>query len=519
MSDVALGGSAAPAGLSRVLGIAVYAAVVLVLGYAAFTLYLDGQALYGALILAVMAGFALIFGFRRFYFGRFIFPGVAAIAIFIAFPVLYTVYLGFTNYSSFNLLSFERAREVQLSQKVVDTSTERPFALVAEAGGGYRVFFPAKEGEGGFLSAPVPLDGSGSKVSAEKIATAPADLMAVRNAIKLRKEIAKIAVTLPDGTELHAAGIRDFAEVRPEYVEQADGTLKNTSDGSVLTPDQSKGFYVTADGKTVAPGWRVNVGLANFERIFTSAGIRAPMVTIFIWTVVFATLSVGLTFVLGLVLAVILQWPHLRFKGVYRVLLILPYAVPAFISILVFRGLFNQNFGEINMILSALFGVRPNWFTDGGLARSMLVIVNVWLGYPYMMLLAMGFLQSVPEDHKKAAALEGASALRVFFTITLPQIIPPFLPLLIASFAFNFNNIVLILLLTRGLPDIPGTLIPAGQTDILGSFTYRIAFMDSGQQFGLAGAISFLIFVVVGALAYANFVVMRRAANKKRYGA
>ncbi|MCL4105098.1 UNVERIFIED_CONTAM: hypothetical protein GTU68_018805 [Idotea baltica] len=238
------------------------------------------------------------------------------------------------------------------------------------------------------------------------------------------------------------------------------------------------------------------------------------MVAIFIWTVIFALLSVSLTFALGLTLAVILQWHHLAFKSVYRILLILPYAVPAFISILVFRGLFNQNFGEINLILEALFGIRPSWFTDGGLARTMIVIVNVWLGYPYMMLLSMGFLQSVPEDHKKAAALEGASPLRVFFTITLPQILPPFLPLLIATFAFNFNNIVLILLLTRGLPDIPGTVIPAGETDILGSFTFRMAFMDSGQQFGLAGAVTLLIFLVVGGIAYANFVAMRRAANK-----
>jgi maltose/maltodextrin transport system permease protein len=232
--------------------------------------------------------------------------------------------------------------------------------------------------------------------------------------------------------------------------------------------------------------------------------------------VVFALVSVVGTFALGVLLAVILQWPHLRGKAIYRVLLILPYAVPSFISILVFRGLFNQNFGEINLILEALFGIRPEWFTDGTLARIMIVIVNLWLGYPYMMLLAMGFLQGVPEDHKKAAALEGASSLRVFFTITLPQILPPFLPLLIASFAFNFNNIVLVLLMTRGGPDIPGTAIPAGETDILGSFTYRVAFMDTGTQFGLAGAITFLIFIVVGIIAYVNFVAMRRAANRTR---
>jgi maltose/maltodextrin transport system permease protein len=168
------------------------------------------------------------------------------------------------------------------------------------------------------------------------------------------------------------------------------------------------------------------------------------------------------------------------------------------------------------MLLEALFGVRPDWNTNPFMARMMIVLVNLWLGYPYMMLLAMGFLQSVPEDHKKAAALEGASPVRVFFTITLPQIIPPFLPLLIASFAFNFNNLVLILLLTRGAPDMPGTIIPAGQTDILGSFIYRIGFVDSGQQFGLSGAITFVIFVLVAIIAYGNFVAARRVAGGVR---
>src|SRR5690606_1361781 len=224
-------------------------------------------------------------------------------------------------------------------------------------------------------------------------------------------------------------------------------------------------------------------------RVLFSEGIRQPMFQIFLWTVAFATLSVVLTFALGLLLASILQWPHLRGKAVYRVLLILPYAVPAFISILVFRGLFNQNFGEINLILGALFGLQPHWFTDATLTRTMTILVNIWLGYPYMMLLAMGYLQSVPQDHYKAAALEGSGPVRTFFSITLPQILPPFVPLLISSFAFNFNNVVLILLLTRGAPDIPGTLIPAGQTDILGSFTFRVSFQDAGQSFGLAGAI------------------------------
>ena len=473
----------------------------------AFFLYQMGQPLFGAILLALAAGFAIVFGTTRFYGARFIFPGVAAVLIFIAFPVVYTIYIGFTNYSSFNLLTYERAIEVLTARSSVDPETEEPFA-VAREGEDFRIWLP----ESGLLSEPVDL--AGPATADLTPAAEPDMLLERREAVRLREGLQALTLVAPDGTTIRNAGLRTFANVTPDYVRTGPDELTR-SDGTILTADHSKGFFVDPGGEEVPPGWRVNIGFGNFERVIQSEGIRQPMVSVFLWTFFFAFASVALTFVVGLTLAVILQWPHLRFKAMYRILLILPYAVPAFISILVFRGLFNQNFGEINLILEALFGVRPNWFTDGNLARTMVLIVNTWLGYPYMMLLAMGFLQSVPEDHKKAAALEGASSVRVFFTITLPQIVPPFLPLMIASFAFNFNNLVLIFLLTRGLPDIPGTIIPAGQTDILASFTYRLAFDNAGQQFGLAGAITFLIFLVVALISYANFVAMRRAAEKR----
>ena len=488
----------------RLLAVAI---VALILLWGAFTLYAAGQPFLGAIILGLTTGFVVIFGSDRFYGSRFIFPGIAAVLVFIAFPVIYTIYIGFTNYSSSNLLTYPRAVEVLTARGTVDQSTEQPFA-VARDGDEYRIWLP----ESGLLSDPVPLTEEGT--AALSPADAPEALLDRREAVALREGLARLTLETPEGQLIRNAGLRSFALVVPDYVQTGPDQLTR-SDGTVLTADHRAGFFRTEDGVAVPPGWRVNVGLANFERIFTSQGIRGPTVEIFVWTFVFAGLSVLLCFSVGLLLAVILQWQHLRYKPVYRVLLILPYAVPSFISILVFRGLFNQNFGEINLILDALFGLRPNWFTDATLARTMVVIVNTWLGYPYMMLLAMGFLQSVPEDHKKAAVLEGASSIRVFFTITLPQIIPPFLPLLIAAFAFNFNNLVLIFLLTRGLPDIPGTVIPAGRTDILASFTYRLAFDNAGQQFGLAGAITLLIFVVVAVISYANFVAMRRAAARR----
>lgn len=514
MPDRAVAAPKPGARLLALAGFATLAALALVLTYVVWGLYIAGEPLFAVVVMALAIGITIVFGARRFYTARFVFPGVAAVLIFIVLPVLYTTYVGFTNYGARNLLTFDRVTELFLGQTAVDKSTERPFGLVAE-GEGYRLFLG--EGTGGLLSDRFVLDGVPVEVAMSPVTTAP-ETVPLKDVVKFRAELGAVTARLPDGSHLTSSGLRSFAKVSPVYERQSDGSLLNLADGTRLTRDESVGFYRNAAGQTVAPGWRVSVGLANFQRVLFSEGIRQPMLQIFVWTVSFALLSVFFGFALGILLASVLQWPHLRGKAIYRILLILPYAVPAFISILVFRGLFNQNFGEINLILKSLFGIQPQWFTDPGLARTMLVMVNVWLGYPYMMLLSMGYLQSIPQDHYKAAALEGAGPIRNFFSITLPQILPPFVPLLISSFAFNFNNVVLILLLTRGAPDIAGTIVPAGQTDILGSFTFRVSFQDAGQNFGIAGAISTLIFILVGILAYANFYALRRAAEARGRG-
>jgi maltose/maltodextrin transport system permease protein len=212
---------------------------------------------------------------------------------------------------------------------------------------------------------------------------------------------------------------------------------------------------------------------------------------------------------IGLTLAVVLNWEALRFRTLYRTLLFLPYAVPGFISILVFKGLFNQNFGEINAILDAAFGIKPAWFADPLLAKAMLLIVNTWLGYPFVMVLCAGLIKAIPADLYEASAIAGAKPLANFFKITAPLIVKPLMPLLIAAFAYNFNNFVVISLLTDGRPDFLNTKIPAGTTDILVSYTYRIAFQDSGQNFGLAAAISTMIFLLVALLSLTHLRIAR----------
>ncbi|MFB0974950.1 MAG: maltose ABC transporter permease MalF, partial [Tolumonas sp.] len=325
--------------------------------------------------------------------------------------------------------------------------------------------------------------------------------------------LGQLTAVLPDGSELVMSSLRQFSAIKPLYSLQSDGrALRNNQSGELYLPNDESGYYQAVDqsGNWVAdsklsPGYTVTIGWDNFLRVLQDKGIQQPFIKIFIWTVLFSGLTVLFTLAVGMVLACLVQWQPLKGKAMYRLLLILPYAVPSFISILIFKGLFNQSFGEINMLLEQMFGLKPEWFTNPMLAKAMILIVNIWLGYPYMMILCMGLLKAIPDDLYEASALDGATPLQNFFRITLPLLIKPLTPLLIASFAFNFNNFVLIQLLTNGGPNMIGTSTPAGNTDLLVSYTYRIAFEGSGgQDFGLAAAIATLIFLLVGALAVLN---------------
>jgi maltose/maltodextrin transport system permease protein len=294
-----------------------------------------------------------------------------------------------------------------------------------------------------------------------------------------------------------------------------DGSIVQAATGTVYTPNRASGYFETAQGERVSPGFKVSIGFANYSRMLFDADFRGPFVSIFIWTVAFAALTVVFAGGLGMTLAVMLNWDALPNKTLYRTLLFLPYAVPGFISILVFKGLFNQNFGEINAILHALFGIRPAWFADPLLAKTMLLVVNTWLGFPYFMILCAGLIKAIPADLYEASAIAGAGPLDNFFKITAPLILKPLTPLLISAFAFNFNNFVLISLLTDGRPDFLNTKLPAGTTDILVSYTYRIAFTDAGQNFGLAAAISTIIFVMVAMMALLQLKATQRAQARK----
>ena len=223
-----------------------------------------------------------------------------------------------------------------------------------------------------------------------------------------------------------------------------------------------------------------------------------------IWTFVFAVLSVLTTFAMGLFLALVFNDWRMRGRKVYRVLVILPYAFPSFLSGLVWLGLMNEDFGFINQVLFG--GAEIPWLTDPWLAKFSVLFVNLWLGFPYMFLVCTGALQSIPDELLEAAKVDGARPWAVLRLIKLPLLLVSVAPLLIASFAFNFNNFNVIYMLTGGGPRNVEAGVDAGATDLLITLVYKVAFgSGTGRDYGLASAFAIIIFIIVGIVAAIAF--------------
>ncbi|CAI1602613.1 Maltose transport system permease protein malF [Serratia quinivorans] len=485
----------------------------LVTCYLIVLMYAQGEYLFAILTLILVSAGLYVFANRRAYAWRYVYPGIAGMGLFVLFPLICTIAIAFTNYSSTNQLTFERAQSV-LMQRQFQTGKTFTFGLYPAENQRWLLQLTHPDSGQQLISQPFSFDANAPQTLklVEESAEPAGERATLRVITQNRQALSQLVAQLPDGGELRMSSLRQFSGTSPLYaLDKASNALTDQQTHIQYRPNPEIGFYqaVNADGnwakETLSPGYTVTIGGKNFLRVLQDEGIKKPFVSIFIWTIVFSVMTVILTVAVGMVLACVVQWEALKGKAVYRVMLILPYAVPSFISILIFKGLFNQSFGEINMMLSHLFGIKPAWFSDPVTAKSMILIVNTWLGYPYMMILCMGLLKAIPDDLYEASAMDGATPMQNFFRITLPLLIKPLTPLMIASFAFNFNNFVLIQLLTNGGPDMIGTTTPAGYTDLLVSYTYRIAFEGGGgQDFGLAAAIATLIFLLVGALAILN---------------
>jgi arabinogalactan oligomer/maltooligosaccharide transport system permease protein len=301
-----------------------------------------------------------------------------------------------------------------------------------------------------------------------------------------------------------------------KFLAASDGYYRIDADGDGNADMPTPGCGPESESGVDCPekqlvGWKVEVGMQNFNKIFSDEKLRAPLLKIISWTFIFAGATVLSTFVVGLAIALLFNDERLKGKKIYRSIMILPYAFPAFLSAYVWRGLFNTRYGFINTVIlgqpSGEAGVNNTpWFDNELYARIAVLLVNLWLGFPYMFLITTGALQAIPAELTESATIDGASSWQILRLIKMPLLLVSLAPLLISSFAFNFNNFTLIYLLTGGGPTDTSSTYDVGGTDILITFVYKIAFSTGhGRDYGLASAFSILIFLVIGTLSLISF--------------
>ena len=415
---------------------------------------------------------------------------------------------GFTNSGTGNLITKEQAID-RLERQVLPASDEARtfraevvrdgadgfvFLFVDEATG--EVFVGDEEGLSDADLDKVVLDENGRLESYDG-----EPVLTLKEKNDNQDLILSVLVPTDDGF-LQLSGFNQASEVVSRYAyDSGSDTMTDLETGTVYRPVE--GTFTADDGSQLKPGWTVPIGFDNYWEIFTEPRIRDPFFRSFVWTFVMATLSVVGTFAIGLLLALAFQSDRMKFRRTYRMLLIIPYALPTFMTILVWRGMMNETFGVLNEILPW----QIPWLNSPNWARFSVILVNVWLGYAYMFLVATGALTSIPSDLKEAAFVDGATGFKAFRKVTFPLLLVSMAPVLISSFAFNFNNYNLIALLTDGGPPIPGSI--AGETDILITYTFTVAFEGAGQDFGLATAISTIIFFLVAGISAISFRLTR----------
>jgi arabinogalactan oligomer / maltooligosaccharide transport system permease protein len=488
------------------------------LGYFLLNAISPGLPVYWSLIIGVIA-LVIILRFIALRFEwimpwYYLLPAILFLLTFAFFPVILTVTLAFTDYAGV------RKGDLNVSSRTAITEINGATVTIADP----RVFNCA-DLRNGCANVRVNLYASGNleatATTLEGTTLTLAEPLAEGRVVNevgifspLFGDRMQIPVTATDGATLTLG-----REIEADMVDLNEpvGLLLDSvpiarriisEDGANLTLDQPLPEGVTVESIARYSDFGF-LGLRNFQEIFR--GASRTLFPVFVWNIIFAVSTVVINTIAGVFLAVLLNNPNLRFRALYRTLLIIPWALPTVITIQVWRGFLNQNFGAINRLLM-LLDITPapiNWLLgDEWSARAAVLLVNLWLGFPFMMTATLGALSAIPKDIYEAAKIDGATAMQTFWGITAPLLRTALVPITLTGFAFNFNNFGLIFLLTDGGPPVEWGTATARGTDILISWAYNTAFRNQGgYAYGMGSAISLIIFVITLAVSLINFRV------------
>ncbi len=464
-----------------------------------------------AAVLGIVGVFiTTIFTLERLRAWRWLSVGLALMILFVLYPIFYTLYLSTTNTGLGHILTKQVAIErLEREQYVPEGGQRFTWTAFRADDGTVALWLQGEDGTGSlarpgeFITAPQAgeagigaLDENGIPLEIEGY-----ERLERRDTVVMLNDLGQMEFGEPPNT-VRITSVSAAATTQSRYrYDEAQDSILDLETGA--TYQARNGTFVSAEGQELRPGFFVNVGLHNFERFFSSAAMRGPLAQIVVWNFAYAALSVLFSFALGLFIAILFN--QLPGKNIIRTLLIVPYPIPALVSILIWRNLLNPDFGALVKLQVALFGSAPSWLTDPNATRLALILVNMWLSYPYFYIVSSGALQALPTEILDAASVDGANSWQRFSRITLPLLLRIVSPLLVASFAFNFNNFNLIYIFNEGNPPIAGSPIPAGHTDILISFVYKLAFNSAQADYGLAATISIVLFVFVALITWIQF--------------
>ncbi|WP_062214469.1 ABC transporter permease subunit [Streptomyces sp. NBRC 109706] len=435
---------------------------------------------------------------------RWLAPGISLLVLLTIAPQAYSFYIAFTNYSADHLLT--RSQAVDALESVTylpdDGRTYDWRAYENDAGEALLVVKPGEDaGAAPLVAAPgeelrtvrdteLNADGYPTEVDGHRLLDVPETARALDGLTD--QEFG------PEDTPITVQSMGLAGEYQHRYAYD-DGVLTDLLTGREYEPVE--GTFTTADGQfEVSPSFQTTVGWDNFTEVFSNPGIRGPLLEIFLWTIVYAVVVVAGQLVIGMIIALALNSRDIprRLAKFIRSLLLLPYVVPMYLTVLVWAAMLNANLGIITELGETLFGLDRNWLGDPTMARLALLVVTFWLGFPYFLLIVSGALQAIPEDLLEAAQVEGAGWWARFRLVVLPLLMRMISPLIILGMVNNFNNFVVTFLLTEGGPPMTDTDTPAGSTDLLISYTYKLAFVfGNGSDYAQAAVITMMIFVVL----------------------
>lgn len=447
---------------------------------------------------------------------RWMIIGLVLMALFTIYPIIFTMWVSTTNYGEGHLVTKELS-VIQLEKQSYLPEEGKAYSWTAfkSSDGDYLLWLIDAEGTGFLaapgevLSQPQPGEMGVGELDDKGVPTTIEGYQRLNTLMAASDKNLTNILFGEDEKTIQVRSPKEAAELLPLYRYDSElDAMINQETNEVYR--NIRGTFSGPNGKRLRPGFIDTVGGSNFKEFFTSPALRGPLVRIVVWNFVFAILSLLLNFGLGLFIAVIFNDPHFPLKKLVRSLLIVPYTVPALLTILIWRGMLNPELGVLSRLMENMFGWSPPWFTDQWWAKIAILLINLWLSYPYFMIIASGALQSISEDYYAAAQVDGANPWQQFRLITLPLLLVAVGPLLIASFVFNFNNFNLIYIFNGGGPPMSGTPTPAGHTDILISYVYNLAFSASrGVNYGFAAAITIIIFLIVGVITLLQFKYTR----------